>query len=466
MWGWCIQLPVKEGTVPVRDRAGKRLTPAAWQLLAHGTGPPQSSKVCGMDLQHFLAEQRLTEGSSFDEAWVKGIRKWWKTWSSRGKRFEGRYTTVGGLGHRSGLEHLDAAGAAAKAYLTEGHEMVERLKTDLLVNKGFWHVPDKKADKGMLAREWKTKTVQEIDEARKLLVAGVRAVEFWSAGGYDAGPHMSREQTELKLRDIEKVNRMISTINAAVDEVVERVDKIISGRLLRHLTKLAKMGGWQDNKVDLGGHEPEAVTLGKAQLIFMGTPKGKATASARHPRMRKRYIAFAQDVRNTLRKHNLGYLWYGKFFTKAKGDAPENHLGVHFGVGATYSRKGDYITVYADPKRSMAFMLIHELGHRYYYKFMNATDRHNFDRWFGKTKPTSNYGATISSEDFAEVFASYVTGRNISRDQAARLKEFFGRTKRLESLSVPDRIATMELQCFLTESRRRRGRTLVRSYPT
>ena len=137
----------------------------------------------------------------------------------------------------------------------------------------------------------------------------------------------------------------------------------------------------------------------------------------------------AEDL---IKRKKLGHLWYGLTYIRPKQLSPENKYGIHFGVGATYHRRGDLLTIYSDPGY-LAALIVHELGHRYYYKFLSSKDRRHFDKWFGKVKATSSYGSSSSPEDFAEVFSDYVIGKDMDRNQIDRFKEVLGRTRRTEN---------------------------------
>lgn len=186
----------------------------------------------------------------------------------------------------------------------------------------------------------------------------------------------------------------------------------------------------------------------------------------------------------------MDHLWYGDVYVLPKDAAPPNHLGVDFGVGGTYNTNKDVVTVYADPKPFITELLVHELGHRYYYRFMRQKDRMRFSSMFNfktvkiidegvivevphnpdlmkelariatlretkrtnygttmyeylvpkpkwshfrklarrhnLTPSTTKYGSTVPAEDFAEVFMSYVMGQNTDRAPVERLKYFLG----------------------------------------
>jgi len=101
-------------------------------------------------------------------------------------------------------------------------------------------------------------------------------------------------------------------------------------------------------------------------------------------------------------------------------------------VLATYNRINDMLDLYSDGIE--AEHIVHELGHRYYYKYMNAEDRRNFSRFFKQVPATTSYGGTSSVEDFAEVFRSYVARKKMTKAQRHRFEQFLNRKNRSESI--------------------------------
>jgi len=63
------------------------------------------------------------------------------------------------------------------------------------------------------------------------------------------------------------------------------------------------------------------------------------------------------------------------------------------------------------------------------------------DRQYLAVAATSTYGSTHSAEDFSEVFAAYVKGKDLSRDQLERFKSVLGRKHR-SALTVLVRAVT------------------------
>jgi len=146
-----------------------------------------------------------------------------------------------------------------------------------------------------------------------------------------------------------------------------------------------------------------------------------------------------------LNKHHLGFLWYGKVIKYAdktykavyKDEPPLPGFGEAL---AAYSRDADKVYLFSNDVRAPD--IVHELGHRYWHKFLSSTDKHNFENWFGRIQAPSAYGATKATEEFPELFSSYVMGRwntnpylsALNKEQRQRFINFLGRKERLESM--------------------------------
>lgn len=371
-------------------------------------------------LEHFL---RTSRRQTLTKDWIEGIRRWWKVWPAQAKSYRGRKESV------TNAEDLIESANAALSFLYEGEIKVKRLREDLLINKGLWAVGEDNSAL-LMDREVRNKVVEELDKALEILSDGRSDIEYMRSGGL----FQNLKRHVIPIDDATAIF-WGRGIPSKVVEIVQDVDKAISGRLLRHLSSIVRRAG---GEFDLPELEPSTVTLGKANIIFLDTDMNKGMRHrGRDPHHRKKFIEQLKIAERLLAQKGFKHIWYGKFFIKNSTEAPENHLGVHFGVGATYHRDRDYVTIYMDPTKYLYRLILHELGHRYYYKFMSAQDRANFDKWFGAVDPTSSYGGTVPSEDFAEVFADYVTGRgDLSRAQVDRLKAFFGKTEKISNAHI------------------------------
>lgn len=156
------------------------------------------------------------------------------------------------------------------------------------------------------------------------------------------------------------------------------------------------------------------------------------------------------EARSILNRKGFGKLWYGVLFIVDKRfeKLPPTALEAYRELGydtleeraGTYHSGEDVVKItapYDDPH--LVGYIVHEMGHRYWYKFMKPDQRARFNdlvrtnpskrtRDFpsgptdesGKEKPVTpvdDYGASTIEEAFAEVFEHYCLEKNINRDQ-------------------------------------------------
>jgi len=69
--------------------------------------------------------------------------------------------------------------------------------------------------------------------------------------------------------------------------------------------------------------------------------------------------------------------------------------------GGHYLPNKDTIYIYQNPSPGITELVVHELGHRLYFRKLSAEDRANFDHYYGEVAAVSSYGAKASAEDFA-----------------------------------------------------------------
>lgn len=106
------------------------------------------------------------------------------------------------------------------------------------------------------------------------------------------------------------------------------------------------------------------------------------------------------------------------------------------------------VVITAPPDSRFTATIIHELGHRYWYKFMKPEQRARFndlvgtnpsersrdlpsgktdlEGWKKPVTPVSNYGASTIEEAFAEAFEHYVSEGDMDRDQLESFRSVLG----------------------------------------
>jgi hypothetical protein len=197
-------------------------------------------------------------------------------------------------------------------------------------------------------------------------------------------------------------------------------------------------------------------TLGKAHLYFLDEEA--------EPGLDKALFRSFLKVMAQLESSGFGDAWYGPIFHVSKehgklsGEELEAAKKAGYDLTAyagIYNQNQDWIILhgYSD---TAADTLAHELGHRYWYKFLDRSQRLRFQDWVrtrpaeiedtpearqkylddmdyfpgdkdeeGELKPleaVSTYGGTNAHEAFAELFMFYVRGKGLSRDQRVAFK--------------------------------------------
>ena len=161
----------------------------------------------------------------------------------------------------------------------------------------------------------------------------------------------------------------------------------------------------------------------------------------------RNYIKLIDKAHQLLKNKGFGKLWYGVMFVEAKNHkkSPEEvELASKWGYSSSgdageYSYSQDKVYIKNKPENYVTTIVIHELGHRYWYKFMTPANRARFNSlvqtkatdkyrdypqgptddegYLKPVAPFSDYAGSNIEEAFAEVFEGYVTGQDLNRDQ-------------------------------------------------
>lgn len=382
--------------------------------------------------------RNAASGVTIDPKWINGIRKGWKQVISQVLRVKEDH------------EGLDAEEAIDNAL-----RYLALLKQDLFFGKGLY--PFQGGNRTLTERlkdkapfNIQAKTAAHLEAAQEALEEGKRRIAHWRRV-------TDPNSTEYKLDNGRRYQEVIederfkgtgrpSPARAVANwlnwlapieaqDAAKKADAEISGKLLRALTSFTvKYPG-----MDIGIGVDREFSVGRMKVVFEDIPvknlKGlppEKVEEIRSPLTAKRYVKPMANAQTLLKKKGLDFLWYGVTKIECKTCGGKNRLDTVdkvFGVGGRYDISKDMITVFVDPASFITELMIHELGHRYYYKYMSMADRAEFSSYFGQVPGVSDYGKTISSEDFAEVFAWYCLNRNLTQDQLGRFKKFLGRKK-------------------------------------
>jgi len=157
-------------------------------------------------------------------------------------------------------------------------------------------------------------------------------------------------------------------------------------------------------------------------------------------------------VRTLLSRKGFGNLCYGLLTVETQEMAIVfRSVDRIFSASAVYDTRSDAVTTFLqtgnysyglEDRGSAVIPLVHELGHRYYYKFMTPEQRNRWEGWSRELKvpAVSDYGATSATEKFPEVFVWYILGRNLSSDQVEEFKEIVRGTPKREGVESRTRV--------------------------
>jgi hypothetical protein len=158
--------------------------------------------------------------------------------------------------------------------------------------------------------------------------------------------------------------------NAKLDQAAKR--------LVRHDTKASKLDPlkWIDFLHDVFASyytEPEAFT----EFDFHGVKVVVDDSSVDQMDI-KRYVKHIDHAYELLKQKHLEKVWYGTFFIQCQqcGGVNKNTGG---GVGGNYPIGPDVVNIFIRPDKFIVELLAHELGHRYWFKFMHESQRARFE---------------------------------------------------------------------------------------
>lgn len=180
-------------------------------------------------------------------------------------------------------------------------------------------------------------------------------------------------------------------------------------------------------------------SLGRVKVVVVDDNLGRGRIRA--------YIKNLDRARALLKAKGFEKVWYGVVFVEGKNHkfTPEEaDLAKMYGYsigssGGLYKSGPNEVYIQQPPGPRVVSTMIHELGHRYWFKVLTPEQRARFNalvrtkespkyRDFpqgpvteeGEYKPVfpvSTYGRSNIEEAFAEVFMRYVMGDKLTRDQ-------------------------------------------------
>lgn len=291
----------------------------------------------------------------------------------------------------------------------KAENFINLLEQDLLYNTGLWHYPGTVGDGRPLSQE-RARVVEILDDVMDKVV-------------------MARVASRHVLRQYKRGNPVKDHPAIDIDELVREADSTMGRRLFPLLKRMLKKPDFSDIK----GMLPDKVDVGGVNLIFrehsQHNPRRwgeEEMYNYKSPVSREAYFKQLTKAQNLLEAKGFGHLWYGDIIVEHEDAGGQ--LGHGRLVPASYFVEPDHIRIYAHPRREMFRLIIHEMGHRHWFKFMTPRQRRAFAAYFhtGEVEPVTSYGGQSPEEDFAEAFTEYVIGGQMNRDQVERFKQFAG----------------------------------------
>ena len=184
------------------------------------------------------------------------------------------------------------------------------------------------------------------------------------------------------------------------------------------------------------------------------------------------YIKLLDRAHQLLKKKGFGKVWYGEVFIQCEKCGGDNPYGAELGVGGHYRTGPDTISIFERPSKSVTELVVHELGHRWWFKHMKRENRLRFEDWISAgLVPVSVYGGKHHHEAFAEAFAWYTLGKSMTPQQVETFKQV-AFDRRYSASEVATRVSTryrlakvQEVNEAFVEALRKDVLTLTKNVP-
>lgn len=361
--------------------------------------------------------------------WARGVERAWKSEAEDALAYADSVTNL-----KEGIDLADAKDVYLKTAKTVDslRAFLGQWLEDAQINKGLWVRVDPKIPRERTKTYDVARFIDYIDKAD----SEIADIRNYAAHIYDAVNPNSGWRYEESTKDPAHFAFYIRGIGHRLAEAVRKASTLV--------TKATKY--LSDIRVTIDSYVPEEIDVQGMKVVFQdskprekagpaGTPEGR---HKRHPYTRTKVVEAVHEAKSLLDRRGLGFLWYGNLMVMPQ-EHPMADMSQYSGLKSTDTHAAAHYVIGADMLRlffvssnasDMAKFVAHELGHRMWYKFLTETDRAEFASLFGDVPAVSEYGSSNAEEDFAEVFAHYVDGRDLTRDQLERFKKFVDKHKK------------------------------------
>lgn len=96
------------------------------------------------------------------------------------------------------------------------------------------------------------------------------------------------------------------------------------------------------------------------------------------PDDKQAYLRILDEAYHALKAKRLESSWYGTIFVREKDAGGVNSNGAEFGVGGHYEIDKDIVAIFSRPSDKVVDLVVHELGHRAWFKLLSQEQRGRF----------------------------------------------------------------------------------------
>lgn len=326
-----------------------------------------------------VLEDVFCEAKFLPKDFVLGVQGWWNSWKNKWKHIDAKDS--------------DEFSKISLDLLDEAINSFRELSMYLRNEHGYWDQDDYKID----------------HDPRGLVKSLLRnIINALGNSGF-----------ELLYGMIEKVASGDMTIHQATSKMVQFTRDVE----LDHVNTLLSILKRQDKRQPTSFDRVEQkFNIGKVKFLVQFADKYKQ--DVRNPRFNPSKVVpmlvKAGDMAmQFMKRAGFGFMWRGKIWSGPRGEGypdPINRQRIKSGerkIMGFYTPKGDRIVLYPGNQlwgehSEIAYTLIHEMAHRYWYKHLSKERREQFVKWFGTIDAASEYGATSPKEDFSETMTEYI----------------------------------------------------------
>lgn len=181
-------------------------------------------------------------------------------------------------------------------------------------------------------------------------------------------PGFTREEAEqsLKAWTTEFEDAISASVQGSITKILDKVLKLLredAARLVQH-----------DERHPDNPFEPDAA-FKVFDLHAMKVVVDDDTVPAG---MINEYIRYLDEAYKRLRQKGFGKAWYGEVFIQCEKCGGPNPYDPELGVGGHYKIGPDTVGIFSRPSDFIVKLMVHELGHRYWFKNLRPAQRAKF----------------------------------------------------------------------------------------